>query len=705
MSRIGTLGANSSYLNQLLAIQQRVSKEQIQVSSGLKSLNYSGIAVESNSLVNFENDKTKATQYQTNNNIASTRLNIASTAIDSVQKTIKTFRDQLQVFQSSKGRTQQNVEQIQSFAFQAMMNIQSYLSTNVDGQYVFGGARTSTVPVQFGFTSLTQFQSIYDGDDVTYPTTRAADLQKVALTNKEMTSLSVVPATGIVTAAKSDSLKSVAASGLVTLSGLNANNGDFTGRAHALTNVAGTALAEGTSAAGTGAVVTYGSTPGTVSDALAGGTGALTFAFTADGGMTMTPQNATALAAPLTVGTKFTLSGTAGNAWDGAFKVESVDSSTGAVRFVTDTDTATEEQVAAGSLSIARNGAAAAASTGTTTMTAAVVGGQTRVTVSSTAADFAAFGAGDTVTLGGSDYHNGTYTVVSATANSVTFALNPDALRLSKFVPQTGRSDVSMTFTDANGNTQTIDPQIYGALSFSPTGTAGERITATNGAAFSVNGVPIPAVGTVIKLTSTSGVNDGAYEVVANNGGNLEIRSTLLAAGDTNVTAGRVDASTWYNGDTLAVKHHVSADRAVDVGVYASDPAFEKALRGMALIAQGAYGTAGGLENNLDRLGQALYLLNDSLESPAAGTAPFGAESRGDIKTVQSNLGFTNSVISDATTAHKQYVAFLDQRIIDISQADRTETITLLLSDSNALQASYQSLAKVQSLSLINYLN
>jgi hypothetical protein len=216
--------------------------------------------------------------------------------------------------------------------------------------------------------------------------------------------------------------------------------------------------------------------------------------------------------------------------------------------------------------------------------------------------------------------------------------------------------------------------------------------------------VPTPPVGTVISLKSTSGVNDGTYEIVANNGGNIEIKSTMLAAGDTNVTSARIDSSTWYHGDTLELKQHISSDRTVDIGIYASDPAFEKAFRAMSIIAQGAYGTSGGLDKNLDRLGQALYLLNDSLESPTAGTPPFGPESRSDIKSVQSNLGFTSSVITQATTDHKQYSAFLDQRIIDLSQIDKTETITMLLADSNALQASYQSLAKVQSLSLINFL-
>ena len=40
-----------------------------------------------------------------------------------------------------------------------------------------------------------------------------------------------------------------------------------------------------------------------------------------------------------------------------------------------------------------------------------------------------------------------------------------------------------------------------------------------------------------------------------------------------------------------------------------------------------------------------------------------------------------------------------------MEKADRDETVTLLLDDQRALEASYQSLSKIRSMSLLNFLN
>jgi hypothetical protein len=404
-------------------------------------------------------------------------------------------------------------------------------------------------------------------------------------------------------------------------------------------------------------------------------------------------------AAGLKPGDAVTFGGTANH--NGTFTVASVNGNT--LTLAANSDTG---------MLIQRNGTPMTLSAGDITIAPSAANPAQIIITSAGTTDFSSFaaGGGDTVTLGGTQYHNGTYTVSAATANTLTLTLNPDAVRLSKFVPQTLRDDVTVGYKGADGSSQSLTADAYGSLTFSPatllpSGATGETLTASKSGAFIVGGAPVPAVGEVLKLKSATGVNDGSYEVVSNDGTTIQIKSTMLT--DVSLTAGasgQISSTTWYKGDTLSLQQHVSQDRAVDVGIYASDPAFEKALRAMALIAQGTYGTAGGLDSNLERVNQALYLLNDSLESPAGGTPPFGAEVRSDIKALQSNLGFTTSVITQATTDHKQYEAFLDQRIIDLSQIDRTETITLLLSDSNALQASYQSLAKVQTLSLINYL-
>ena len=183
--------------------------------------------------------------------------------------------------------------------------------------------------------------------------------------------------------------------------------------------------------------------------------------------------------------------------------------------------------------------------------------------------------------------------------------------------------------------------------------------------------------------------------MVSNTGGVLTLSPSFSAT---------VTASSWYKGDTLTLQQPIDTDQTVTTGIYASDPAFEKAMRAMALIAQGAYGTPGGLANNQGRLSAATYLLQDSLQSPAPGTPPYGTEETSDISTLASTIGFTQSTIANKTTNEQTYAGFIQNRLAKIEQSDPTTTITELLADNNALQASYQSLSKMWSLSLLDYI-
>jgi hypothetical protein len=122
------------------------------------------------------------------------------------------------------------------------------------------------------------------------------------------------------------------------------------------------------------------------------------------------------------------------------------------------------------------------------------------------------------------------------------------------------------------------------------------------------------------------------------------------------------------------------------------------------LIAQGNWGTAGGLDNHGERVDQALYLLNDALNSPAAGTPPFGPEERNDLNQVAAQIGFNMQTIKDTNNKHTQFSAFLEERIGNIENVNVTEAIALFNSDTNSLQASYKALAQVKDMTLLNYL-
>jgi flagellin-like hook-associated protein FlgL len=67
-----------------------------------------------------------------------------------------------------------------------MKELEFYLNTKVDGQYIFGGGQTDAEPVSFPFDNLEEFQAYYDGKTVTFPTTRAAMLVDMDFSGTEI---------------------------------------------------------------------------------------------------------------------------------------------------------------------------------------------------------------------------------------------------------------------------------------------------------------------------------------------------------------------------------------------------------------------------------------------------------------------------------------------------------------------------------------
>ncbi len=237
-----------------------------------------------------------------------------------------------------------------------------------------------------------------------------------------------------------------------------------------------------------------------------------------------------------------------------------------------------------------------------------------------------------------------------------------------------------------------------------------DTITSTNGTALA--GL---TVGSTITIANSANGNDGTYTVVSTNGADqitisgamtvgastINVANTVTNGGDATAT---ISVSSYYEGDTATQQHRVSDNRDFDIDLNGIDPAFEKAIRAMGLIAQGVFGTTGGLDQNLERLDQAIYLTTSALELSAVGTAPFGTESTGNLRQVQQDLGYRQVLINQTNEQHEQLIGFFDQRVIEAENIDSLEVISRLLDESNALEAAYQAISRLQQLSLTNYL-
>ncbi len=513
MSRITDLAASNSLLSHILDTQKRLKDLQSQVSTEKVSQDYKGLARGSQHLINFENTRDQLEQYTRNNQLMDTRLEIAEEVTGSIETAVADFRDTLMQFQQNANYSEENVANIQDWAFRSLRTIEGYLNTQADGRYLFSGARATTQPADLGYSKLSDFQATFDGETLTFPTTRDAQLS------------------------------------------------DFT-----------------------------------MDQDSAGNANWLYF-----------------------------------------------------------------EQDAGGS-------------------------GTSRITA--TTAQFANVKPGTTITVSGTGANDGIYTVQSVGGGGTT--IDVVTKMLTDEPNQSGARLTSATDDSYNATK-------FGDLSFT-------RATNTITAAIAGSLADIE-VGSTITIGSTTS-NDGNYTVVSNDGTNIVVASRRLTdegAAGTEV-AGTISATSYYSGDKTALTHRVDDDRSFSYDLTAIDPAFEKAIRAMSIIAQGEYGTAGGLDQNTDRVGDAMYLLDSSLDSTAAGSAPYGAEQSSNLEKVLKDLSFDRVLINQMNTSHENFIGYLEGQIGKTENVDTLEAITKLLDDSRALEASYEALSRIRQLSLHNYL-
>lgn len=126
-------------------------------------------------------------QYIKNNDQADIRLKIANTAIDGIQELINDFSRNLNNYAIGGTKDKVRVQTIQDDAFRTLKSIEDLLNTEVDGRFLFAGARVDTEPANFGLTSLADFQATFDGSRVSVATTRDANLENFALSKNGAT--------------------------------------------------------------------------------------------------------------------------------------------------------------------------------------------------------------------------------------------------------------------------------------------------------------------------------------------------------------------------------------------------------------------------------------------------------------------------------------------------------------------------------------
>ncbi|MFN4088618.1 MAG: flagellin [Alphaproteobacteria bacterium] len=145
-------------------------------------------------------------------------------------------------------------------------------------------------------------------------------------------------------------------------------------------------------------------------------------------------------------------------------------------------------------------------------------------------------------------------------------------------------------------------------------------------------------------------------------------------------------ADLYYRGDDARASVRTGESSTLTYGVTAADPAFDRLVKALQIVATVDTSDPAAAR---DRLEEALELAIGSISA---------------ISDVRSRIGSALSTIELANTQHDEFLLYAEGAIGDLENVDVTEAITRLSGHQATIEASYASLARLQSVSLVDYL-
>jgi len=561
MSRIGSLAANTSLISQMLRVQERIFDLETQATSEKRSQDYAGISTDSQRLLNLENTKDQLEQFKSNNSQSEIRLDIMSTAVEGIRTSLREFQKELTTYETGATKDETKVNAVQDAALRALRDVEDLLNIDIDGRFLFAGARINTEPVEFSAPSVAVFQAKFDGAAVTVPTARNAALETFSFNNDQNSEnkqfiddskfLQFRQGTYFGTTAGSTTVFNNAAN---TIQVQNSSTGAAVANVFKGLKVGDTVTVAGAPTAGNNQTVTINSISSdfsqiTVAEALVteNDTDGVVFNGVANASAISSITASSAIYANVEVGSAITVSGAANSANNGTFTVDSVVNGGRTINITTEmlnTEAAqpatltyrdptnvnneiTISTVAVGSLGFTR---------GTNTINAALANSLTGVPVNAK------------ITIAGSGNNDGNYTVVSNDNTNIvvksnkltdegltsgdTFFSYTSGTRL-EFNGAEGTNSVAVR---NNGDSAFID-RVFNGLSAGDQVTLASTPVAGNNTTFTVSatGTNGRSLTTTATVAASADDTDGASATgVANTGSNgFAYEAGTIMAADT----------------------------------------------------------------------------------------------------------------------------------------------------------------------------
>ena len=154
MTRVTQLSQQTQMLSHILDAQKRIQEAGIQISSGIKSQSYTGIANDANRLVSLEGLRTRFDQLDKNNTVIESRLQRMDQSVSTIFDTMTELRNL--VIQRINDASGSSVP-LAAIAQNLLDVIAGQLNAKENGRYLFSGTKTKTPAVVFPIPDPTTF--------------------------------------------------------------------------------------------------------------------------------------------------------------------------------------------------------------------------------------------------------------------------------------------------------------------------------------------------------------------------------------------------------------------------------------------------------------------------------------------------------------------------------------------------------------------
>jgi flagellar hook-associated protein 3 FlgL len=165
MDRISSFGQSRQLIAQALKVQSNAAATQMQVSTGVKSTSYAGVADQSRRIVSLESSLARADKFIANGEIVGQRVQTMYSAVSSVSDLANSART---LFATALSGDASSDDEIRQEAQGLLQEVMAALNQSFDGSYLFAGSRSNTPAVSLealGPADLTTPNtSYYQGD-------------------------------------------------------------------------------------------------------------------------------------------------------------------------------------------------------------------------------------------------------------------------------------------------------------------------------------------------------------------------------------------------------------------------------------------------------------------------------------------------------------------------------------------------------------